>query len=171
MEYEVHARTVRYGTSDLEVINWLVSDWQSVSGTAGEPKTVLTVTPSGPTRDYGGSDDLSYTVSGLATGDTAAAVVTGALSRATGDDAGDYAIGMGTLAIASGYAQKYELPSSPAITTYSITPRAVTSSQRGDGGVPRRRRKHGRHLRHRQRGWNRGWWRRSLRTSAPGAWS
>ena len=129
VEYEVHARAARItiGNYNFEVMIWPTSDWHSVSGTAGEPKTVLTVTPSNPTREYGGTDDLSYTVSGLATGDTAAAVVTGTLSRASGDDAGDYAIGMGTLAIASAHEQKYELPSSPAITTYRITPRAVTS--------------------------------------------
>ena len=63
----------------------------------------------------------------MADGDAAGDVVTGALSRVAGDDAGTYAINMGTLAIASAYADKYTLPAAPAVATYTITPKAVTA--------------------------------------------
>ncbi len=88
---------------------------------------LLTITPANPTREYGEADDLGYAVNGLIDGDAAADVVTGALSRAAGNDAGGYAIGLGTLAIASDYARKYALPSGPAVTTYTITPKAITA--------------------------------------------
>ncbi len=130
VEYEVQARTVRFVQFGLRVMDWLASDWHSVTGTAGEAPaalTALTITPSAPTRTYGEADDLSYTVGGLVDGDAASAVVTGALNRATGEDVGDYAIGMGTLAITTAHAEKYALPAAPAVTTYRITPRAITA--------------------------------------------
>ena len=127
VEYEVQARTVRYFHRDLKVMNFLRSDWRSVRGTAGAAKTALAITPSSPSREYGGVDDLSYTVSGLAEGDAATDVLTGALSRAAGDDVGSYAIGMGTLAVASAYASKYELASAPTTSTYEITARPIPS--------------------------------------------
>ncbi len=126
--YEVQARGVRFHTFDPEVMNWLKSDWRSATGTPERPAaTALTITPSSPTREYGGTDDLGYTVSGLIDGDAATDVVTGTLARAAGNDAGSYAIGLGTLAIASDYARKYALPSGPAVTTYTITPKAITA--------------------------------------------
>ena len=111
----------------FDVVDWLASDWQSLTATPAEPRAALAITPTSPTRPYGGTDDLSFTVTGLDEGDTAANVVTGALSRAAGDDAGTYAIGMGTLAIASSYAAKYELPAAPAVTAYEITPLTIPS--------------------------------------------
>ena len=130
--YEVQVRALRVVVSPNEhipfdVVDWLASDWQSLTATPAEPRTPLAITPTSPTRPYGGTDDLSFTVSGLDEGDTAANVVTGALSRAAGDDAGTYAIGMGTLAIASSYAAKYELPAAPAVSAYEITPLTIPS--------------------------------------------
>ncbi len=126
--YEVQARGVRFHTFSHEVMNWLKSDWRSATGTPERPAaTALTITPANPTREYGATDDLGYTVSGLVDGDAANDVVTGTLSRAAGNDAGSYAIGLGTLAIASDYARKYALPSGPAVTTYTITPKAITA--------------------------------------------
>ena len=98
----------------------------------------LTITPVSATRVYGGTDDLGYTVSGLVDGDAAGDVVSGALARTPGDDAGSYAINLGTLAIAPAYAQKYALPSSPAAATYTITPKpaaytATAASKAYDG--------------------------------------
>ncbi|WP_419855452.1 cadherin-like beta sandwich domain-containing protein [Candidatus Poriferisodalis sp.] len=107
--------------------DWLASGWVAARATPAEPKTELTITPASPTREYGGTDDLSYTVGGLAPGDAAAGVVTGALARATGDDTGSYAINMGTLAIAGAYADKYTLPSSPSVATYAITAKEITA--------------------------------------------
>ena len=127
MEYEVQLQGARGGHTAYRVINWLRSRWVTAQGTPGQPATALTITPGSPTREYGGTDDLSYTVSGLADGDAAEDVVTGALARASGNDAGTYAINMGTLAIASAYAGKYTLPSSPSVATYTIRPRAITA--------------------------------------------
>lgn len=54
------------------------------------------------TRTYGDADPaLTYTLSGLKRGDAAGAVLSGALGRAAGEDAGTYAINQGTLALAS----------------------------------------------------------------------
>ena len=126
--YEVQVRAIRApsGFGD-DVIDWLASDWKSLTATPAAPRTALAITPSRPTRPYGGTDDLSFTVTGLAEGDTADNVVTGALARTAGDDAGTYTINMGTLAIASGYTAKYELPSAPTVTAYEITPLTIPS--------------------------------------------
>lgn len=54
----------------------------------------VTVTPDAVSKKYGQSDPaLTYTVSGLASGDS----LTGALSRAAGENAGSYLIGQATL--------------------------------------------------------------------------
>ena len=117
---------------------------------------LLTITPSGTTRVYGGTDDLGYTVSGLLDGDAAGDVLSGSLGRAPGDDAGSYAINLGTLAIAPDYATKYRLPASLSATTYVITPKLATytvhggqqdlrwhdDGPRGSGGQFRRRGHH-----------------------------
>ena len=125
--YEVQVRAIRMEIEPTNFVDWLVSDWHSLTATPAEPRTSLAITPTSPTRPYGGTDDLSFTVTGLDESDTATDVVTGALSRAAGDDAGTYAIGMGTLAIASSYAAKYELPAAPAVTAYEITPLTIPS--------------------------------------------
>ena len=83
----------------------------------------LVITPNSPTREYGGADDLSYTVSGLVDGDAAGDVVSGTLARLPGDDAGSYTISMSALAVASQYATKYRLPAAPAVAAYTITPK------------------------------------------------
>ena len=87
----------------------------------------LTITPTAPSRAYGGTDDLSYAVGGLDAGDAATDVVTGALSRAAGEDAGSYAFDLSGLSIAAAYAAKYALPAAPTVADYTITPRAITA--------------------------------------------
>ena len=60
----------------------------------------VTVTPDAKSKAYGQSDPaLTYTVSGLASGDS----LTGALSRAEGENVGSYAIKQGTLTASSNY--------------------------------------------------------------------
>ncbi|MCY4559700.1 MAG: MBG domain-containing protein, partial [Chloroflexi bacterium] len=129
--YEVQARgargTLEPRTGERKVFVFLRTDWQGLTGTPGAAQTTLSITPSSPSRQYGETDDLGFTVSGLKSGDAATDVLTGALSRASGEDAGDYAIGMGTLAVASAHAGKYALPTAPSVTTYTITPRPVTA--------------------------------------------
>ncbi|MCY4620909.1 MAG: cadherin-like beta sandwich domain-containing protein, partial [bacterium] len=88
--YEVQVRALRGFVEQYKPLRWLASGWQSLTATPGKQRTVLSITPDHPTRVYGAADDLSYTVAGLAQGDAASDVVTGALSRAAGDDAGSY---------------------------------------------------------------------------------
>ena len=128
-EYEVELRGTRAGDTSYRVTNWLKSPWVTVKGTPGQTAAArtLTITPSAPSREYGGTDDLSYTVSGLVDGDAATDVVTGALARAAGDDAGSYAFDLSGLSIATAYAQKYALPAAPSVADYTITPRAITA--------------------------------------------
>ncbi|WP_173012493.1 MBG domain-containing protein [Niveispirillum sp. SYP-B3756] len=65
---------------------------------------VLTVTATGASRVYGDADPaLIYSVSGLKRGDSAAAVLTGALDRAAGENVGLYAIGQGSLTANANY--------------------------------------------------------------------
>ena len=135
-EYEVELAGLRGGSRHPSETakperkeDYLESPWVAAAGTGipdGTVKLPLTITPTAPTRAYGESDDLSYTVGGLATGDAAADVVGGALARDAGDDVGSYAINMGTLAIKTAYAAKYKLPAAPAVTSYTITARPVT---------------------------------------------
>ncbi len=127
-EYEVQLRGTRGGSTKYQVTNWLKSGWVTVRGYAGQPPAgTLTITPSAPSREYGGTDDLSYTVSGLDAADTATDVVTGSLSRAAGNDAGSYAFDMSGLSIAAAYTNKYTLSSAPSVANYTITSRAITS--------------------------------------------
>ena len=142
-EYEVELRGTRGGATSYRVTNWLKSGWITVRGFAGGPPAgTLTITPSAPSREYGGTEDLSYTVSGLDPGDAATDVVSGVLSRAAGEDAGSYAFDMSSLSIAAAYADKYTLPSAPSVANYTITPRAITAvsgvtvnSRPADGSV------------------------------------
>ncbi|MFY8092497.1 MAG: MBG domain-containing protein [Niveispirillum sp.] len=81
------------------------------------------------TRTYGDADpSLTYSVSGLKRGDNAGAVLTGALSRAGGEDAGTYAIGPGNLALTNGnYTLSFtgaQLTINPALL--SVTANAVS---------------------------------------------
>ena len=143
-EYEVELRGTRAGDTSYQVTNWLKSPWVTVKGTPGQTAAArtLTITPSAPSREYGGTDDLSYAVSGLDAEDAATDVVTGTLARAAGNDAGSYAFDLSGLSIATAYAQKYALPASPAVASYTITPRAITAisgvtvnSRPADGSV------------------------------------
>ena len=112
--------------------NYETDDGQTVSSAAATLTCYvggarpLVITPGNITRVYGGTDAMSYMVSGLVDGDAASNVVSGSLGRTPGDDAGTYAINLGTLALTPAYAQKYALPASPKVATYTITPKAAT---------------------------------------------
>ena len=86
------------------------------------PPNQLSITPTKPWRFQWDTDDLSYTVGGLVDGDLAEEVVTGALSRESGNAVGNYAINMGTLAVTDAYTRKYGLPNAPTVETYTIKP-------------------------------------------------
>ena len=129
-EYEVELRRTRGGHSSHRVMNWLSSEWVTLRGTpALDPPalTALVITPNNATREYGGADDLSYTVGGLASGDAAADVVTGTLTRAAGEEVGSYAFDLSHLTISAAYADRYRLPAAASIANYTITPKAITA--------------------------------------------
>ena len=91
-----------------------------------DDKIELTVTPDAPSRVYGGVDDLSFTVGNLQAGDAQGSVVSGELSRAAGDNAGSYALMLGTVSVVPEFTDLYELPVAPAVTSYTITPVSIT---------------------------------------------
>jgi gliding motility-associated-like protein len=103
--------------------NYYLSDntgtaWANI---APAPLTI-TVTP-GQTKVYGASDPVSftYTTSGLMVGDG----MIGSLSRATGNNVGEYAIAQNTLKADDGNdGNNYSVTFVPA--NFSITPRALT---------------------------------------------
>ena len=67
-------------------------------------KKTVTVTADAKSKIYGAADpDLTYTAEGLETGDT----ITGALSRAEGENVGTYAITQGTLTAGDNYTISY----------------------------------------------------------------
>ena len=87
---------------------------------------VLEIALTNPSRAYGGTDDLSYSLSNLFPGDAQDDVISGDLTRGPGDDAGEYAINPSGLRIAAAYTDKYELPSATKPAVYTITPKLVT---------------------------------------------
>ena len=85
------------------------------------PAALTVLTDAGQTKVYGEDDPVfTYSAIGLANGDTAADVFSGALSREAGEDAGDYSITQGTLAANDNYALTFE--SNPFV----ITPAPLT---------------------------------------------
>jgi hypothetical protein len=83
----------------------------------------LTVTANPQTKVYGADDPaLTYIVSGLQLGDTEAAVITGALTRAPGQNVGTYAITQDSLASNGNYTISY------VGANLTVTRRAVTIS-------------------------------------------
>ena len=86
---------------------------------------VLNVTPNDPSKVYDKDPltdpSLGYALSHQRNGDTAAQVLTGQLSRASGQSAGSYAIGQGTLAAQLGYDVQVGTGHS-----FTITPRPIT---------------------------------------------
>jgi hypothetical protein len=81
----------------------------------------LTITANAPAKIYGDLDPaLTYAVSGLQNGESAGAVLSGGLVRATGEAVGSYAIGQGSLASNANYAIAY------TGATFGITPAALT---------------------------------------------
>jgi alpha-tubulin suppressor-like RCC1 family protein len=104
----------------------------------------LTVAANDQSKVYGYSDPaLTFTVGGLglAGGDTQALVFSGELTRAAGENVGNYAISRGSLTANSNYALTDFTGADLAITTRPITMSAVAASKVYDGdtssdGVP-----------------------------------
>jgi len=67
----------------------------------------LTVTAEAKTKTYGDADpELTYTATGFKNGDTQS-VMSGSLTRAAGEDVGDYAIGQGSVTAGDNYTISY----------------------------------------------------------------
>ncbi len=81
----------------------------------------LNVTVNGQSKLYGTSDPgLTYSVSGLQSGDSVATVLSGSLARNAGENAGSYAIGQGSLAANNNYAIAF------TGNSLSISPKTLT---------------------------------------------
>ena len=81
----------------------------------------LTVTADAQTKVYGQADPaLTYAATGFQFSDTAGSVLTGGLTRASGEGAGGYAITQGTLAADSDYTISF------TGSTFTITPATLT---------------------------------------------
>ena len=91
-------------------------------------KAAITVTADAQTKTYGGPDPaLTYKVTSgsLVNGDN----FSGALTRATGENVGTYAIGQGTLALSNNYTLTY------VGANLTITPRPITVTADGKSKV------------------------------------
>jgi len=87
---------------------------------SGITPATLTINADAVTKTYGTFDPaLAYTTGAFQFGDSAASVISGALSRAAGENAGAYAIGQNTLAANTNYTVVY------AGSNLSITPAAL----------------------------------------------
>lgn len=99
----------------------------------------LTVTANAQTKTYGEDDPaLTYTAQGWKFEDTEA-LLTGALTRATGTDAGTYAIGLGTLSAGGNYTITFvpaNLTINPKALTVTAQPKTITfGDQPANDGV------------------------------------
>lgn len=78
------------------------------AGTFTITKATLAVTAEAKSKTYGETDpDLTYAVDGFVNGDTAETVMSGGLSRASGENAGTYAIEQNTLSAGDNYTISY----------------------------------------------------------------
>ena len=86
------------------------------SGLAADiAKAGLTVTADDKAKAYGGTDPaLTYATSGLQGSDSAGSILSGALTRDAGENAGTYNITQGTLASNSNYTIAYTARTSPS---------------------------------------------------------
>ena len=93
-------------------------DVEFVNGTLTVNPAVLNVTADAKTKVYGAADpELTYVATGLVNGDQ----LSGALTRATGDAVGTYAIQVGTLAASTNYSLSF------TGADFTITAKAVSS--------------------------------------------
>ena len=100
-EYTIYAKYV----SDEPEHN---SDSEIRPYTVSIGKATINVTADAKNKTYGEADPtFTYTVSGLVAGDTEEIVVTGALSRAVGENVGNYTIGKGSLSAGNNYTISY----------------------------------------------------------------
>ncbi len=106
--------------------NYTWSEPAVLSFTIGQ--ATLTVTVEEESKTYGDADPaLTYTAEGFQGSDTAA-IMTGALSRAEGENAGTYAITQGTLSAGANYTISYE-GANLTINPKAVTPKVTTSGE------------------------------------------
>ena len=117
----------------------------SATFTVTVSKATLTVTADAKSKIYGETDPvLTYTATGFKLSDTQASVMTGALTRATGETVNDYAISQGTLSAGDNYTISFTGAnlsieqkavtldwSTPTTFTWDGSPHAPTASVSG----------------------------------------
>ncbi len=92
------------GLSGANAGNYTIAGSDNVNGLITVTPAPLTITLANLVKTYGDADPtLSYGVAGLVNGETAAVALTGAPTRAAGQNAGNYAVTRGTLAATSNY--------------------------------------------------------------------
>ena len=102
--------------------------------TANITPASLTVTADSKSKHYGDTDPaLTYTTAGLQGTDTAAGVLSGSLTRNSGENVGTYTINQGTLASNSNYTLSY-VSGSLTITTANILAVAANNQTMIYGG-------------------------------------
>lgn len=97
-------------------------------------KATLGISADAKSKTYGDSDpNLTYVISGLKNGDTSS-VVTGALSRVSGENAGTYAINQGTVVASANYDVVYT-GADLTINKRLVTASATASNKTFDGNT------------------------------------
>jgi len=96
-----------FSLSGADANNYALDTGSFVGTTANITQRSLAITADAKTKTYGASDPgFTYSYGTLATGDTSS-IFTGSLSRASGNDVGTYAIGLGSLSAGGNYNINY----------------------------------------------------------------
>ncbi len=102
--------------------NYVLASTGNTNGTITVTPATLTISPLAGTKVYGSTDPaLPYNFTGLTGGDTAA-ILTGLLGRAAGENAGAYDFTTGTLTAGPNYV----LALTPPGPVFTITPKPIT---------------------------------------------
>jgi len=132
------ADSATFGAVTLARSN-LTRDYSAANFTLNMAPMVLTVSANAAGKSYGGIDPgLSYSgVTGFDTNtlDTAATALSGTLGRAAGENAGAYAINLGSLVSQLGYAIDIAPAANFTITPAAITVTSANVSKVYDGGL------------------------------------
>ena len=112
------------GLSGASAGNYILANTGNVNGTITITPATLTLSPLTAQKTYGSADPtLSFAAAGLVGGDTAT-ILTGALGRGIGENAGLYDFTTGT----AGAGPNYVVALSPTSGPFTINPKAISYS-------------------------------------------